>query len=106
MAEYVAAAKVGEIKPGEMKLLKMNGKEFMLANVDGDFLAFTNLCPHAECRLDEDGVLEKDELECACHGSRFSLRSGAVISEPASDQLTLYPVQVVGDEVRVRLDGQ
>ena len=39
---------------------------------------------------------------CQCHGSRFDITTGAVISGPATDALTVYEVQEVEGSLQVR----
>ena len=37
-SEFVEVAKVNEIPPGKIKHAEVNGKEIMIANLDGKFL--------------------------------------------------------------------
>jgi 3-phenylpropionate/trans-cinnamate dioxygenase ferredoxin component len=39
---------------------------------------------------------------CQCHGSRFDVTTGAVISGPATDPLEVYEVQEVDGDVQIR----
>jgi 3-phenylpropionate/trans-cinnamate dioxygenase ferredoxin subunit len=48
------------------------------------------------------GLLEGTTIMCQCHGSRFELASGAVVNGPATEPLTMYEVQEVDDDVRIR----
>ena len=61
-----------------------------------------NLCTHAEAYL-SDGYLEGFEIECPLHGARFDIRTGAALCAPASQDILVYPVRVVGDEVEADL---
>jgi 3-phenylpropionate/trans-cinnamate dioxygenase ferredoxin subunit len=70
----------------------------------GDRLyAFDDLCTCADqaCPL-SGGLLTGTTLMCQCHGSRFDITSGAVISGPATRQLKLYEVQEVEGDVQLR----
>jgi nitrite reductase/ring-hydroxylating ferredoxin subunit len=40
---------------------------------------------------------------CQCHGSRFDVTTGAVISGPATDPLIMYEVQEVEGGVQIRV---
>jgi 3-phenylpropionate/trans-cinnamate dioxygenase ferredoxin component len=40
---------------------------------------------------------------CQCHGSRFDIRTGAVIKGPATEALNVYEVQEVEGSIRIRL---
>jgi 3-phenylpropionate/trans-cinnamate dioxygenase ferredoxin component len=77
-----------------------SGTRVLLANVDGKFYAIDNTCTHLGCSL-SDGRLDGSVVQCACHGSRFEVTTGAVVGGPAQKPVRSYPVQVVGDEVKV-----
>jgi 3-phenylpropionate/trans-cinnamate dioxygenase ferredoxin subunit len=74
-----------------------------VARVDGHLYAFDDLCTCAEqaCPL-SGGLLTGTTIMCQCHGSKFDITTGAVVNGPATDALTVYVVQEVDDEVRVR----
>jgi 3-phenylpropionate/trans-cinnamate dioxygenase ferredoxin component len=73
-----------------------------LANVAGTLYAIDDTCTHRGCSLG-DGTLDGSTLQCACHGSRFDVTSGAVVRGPAEDPVRSYPVQVANGEVQVDL---
>ena len=100
MAEFVQAAKVGELSPGELKLVQEGDKEIVLLNVGGELYAVDNECTHAGCDL-ADGDLEGDILECACHGSKFNVKTGAVENPPAEEPVATYTVRIEGDDILV-----
>ena len=59
---------------------------------EGEFKAFTAICPHQGCLVSE---VADNEIVCRCHGSVFSASDGAVIAGPA--QVGLEPAGVVVD---------
>ncbi len=63
---------------------------------EGDIKAFTAICPHAGCLVNE---VINNEIVCPCHGSRFSATDGSVISGVASTGLNGVAYQVTGDNV-------
>ena len=71
-----------------------------LANVAGTIFAIDDTCTHRGCSLG-DGKLDGSTIQCACHGSRFDVTSGAVVRGPAETPVRSYPVQVVNGEVQV-----
>ena len=73
-----------------------------LANVAGTIFAIDDTCTHRGCSLG-DGKLDGSTVQCACHGSRFDVTSGAVVRGPAEDPVRSYPVQIAGGEVQVDL---
>jgi Rieske Fe-S protein len=64
--------------------------------VSGDIKAFTAICPHAGCLVNE---VVDNEIICPCHGSRFSAMDGSVISGAAATGLNGVAYQVTGDTV-------
>lgn len=89
---FVKVAKVGELKPGEMKLVEVGDKRILLVNVSGKYHAVEEVCPHAEGPLSE-GMLEGEEVECPWHGSRFNVTTG--------DALERYTVRVERENILV-----
>jgi 3-phenylpropionate/trans-cinnamate dioxygenase ferredoxin subunit len=74
-----------------------------VARVANRLYAFDDLCRCAErpCPL-SGGLLTGFTLMCQCHGSRFDVTTGAVISGPATDPLEVYEVQEVDGDVQIR----
>ena len=69
---------------------------------DGESIfAIHDRCSHRGCSLSE-GTVEGDEVVCACHGSRFSLRDGAVRHGPATAAQPAFQVRVEDGRVEVR----
>jgi nitrite reductase/ring-hydroxylating ferredoxin subunit len=66
-----------------------------LLTCEGQFFAIDNTCTHEACPLSE-GDLDGFELTCACHGSQFDVRTGAVVSPPALVPTSLHAVRVEG----------
>ena len=100
MAEFVQAAKVGELAPGDMKLVEVADWDVVLLNVEGELYALDSTCTHAGCDL-SNGNLEGDILECICHGSKFNVKTGAVERPPAAEPVPTYAVRIEGDDVLV-----
>ena len=100
MPGFVQVAKVGDIGPGDMKLVTSGDRALVLINVEGALYAMDNECTHAGCDL-ADGELEGNLLECICHGSRFNVMTGAVENPPAEEPVQTYAVRIDGDDVLV-----
>jgi nitrite reductase/ring-hydroxylating ferredoxin subunit len=77
-----------------------------IARVDDRLYAFDGLCtcsPEA-CPL-SGGLLEGTTIMCQCHGSRFDITTGAVISGPATKALNVYEIQDVQGIIQIRVPG-
>jgi 3-phenylpropionate/trans-cinnamate dioxygenase ferredoxin component len=74
-----------------------------IARVDDRLYAFDDLCTCSDvaCPL-SGGLLTGTTIMCQCHGSRFDITTGAVVSGPATRALNVYEVQEVEDGIQVR----
>lgn len=61
----------------------------------GTVACFSAICTHQGCTVAPAG----NELQCPCHGSRYSAATGAVLQGPAARPLAQVPVHVAGGEV-------
>ncbi len=89
------------LKPGQVIEVIIGGRAIAVANVDGEFHACSNTCPHAEGPLGE-GELDGNILTCPYHGWQFDVTSGACVTSP-DDPVPTYPVEVVDDAVCVAI---
>lgn len=71
-----------------------------LVNVDGTVFAVHDICTHALASL-SGGWVENDTIECPRHGARFSLRTGDVVTPPATRALPTFGVEVRDGRVLV-----
>lgn len=92
-----------DVKPDIVLGVKVCGRELALYDVDGEVLATTDHCPHANCMLSQSGEPLDGIVECACHGSSYDIRTGENVNPPFSFPLATYPVVLQGDVVMVEL---
>jgi len=97
---FVKVAEVGDLSPGEMKMVEVGENQILLANVSGNIWACDNICSHAGASLSE-GKLTGDQIECPRHGSVFSVVTGVVIDPPATINLSLFQVAIEGPDILV-----
>jgi 3-phenylpropionate/trans-cinnamate dioxygenase ferredoxin component len=71
-------------------------------NVEDDFYATADTCTHDESSL-ADGYVEGHVVECAWHFAKFCLKTGNVLSPPATVGLRIFPIKVEGDDVFVEV---
>jgi nitrite reductase/ring-hydroxylating ferredoxin subunit len=87
-----------DLKPNQMKPVNVNGKQVLLANIDGQYYAIGNKCTHMQCTL-TNGELKGDDVQCPCHGSRFNVKTGKVVGGPAALPEPKYKVKVENGQV-------
>ncbi|MGV9254332.1 Rieske (2Fe-2S) protein [Streptomyces sp. NPDC003697] len=66
--------------------------------VKGEFRAFSAVCPHQGCAVNEvvDGA-----IHCPCHASRFHVADGSVVQGPATAPLPAERITVEGNSIRL-----
>lgn len=86
----VRVAGVGDIQPGQGKVVEAAGHTVALFNVGGRYYAIDNDCPHRGGPLG-DGDLEGAVIACPWHAWRWDVTTGANTNNPAL-KLACYPV--------------
>ncbi len=99
-----------EIPPGGRKIVRVAGRSIGVFNVDGEFYAIRNRCPHQGAALCEGklwGVLKSDVpgsfeydgtkeiIACISHGWEFSLKTGQSWCDPQRLRVRSYQVSAV-----------
>jgi nitrite reductase/ring-hydroxylating ferredoxin subunit len=108
-------AKASEIVPGTCKIVTVRGREIGIFNLDGEYFALSNRCPHAGGPLcqgrigplvlsDRPGTYrltrEREFLRCPWHGWEFDIRTGQSWCDPQSVRARHYKVTVeAGDSL-------
>ena len=78
-----------------------DGQELALYNIEGQFYAVENFCPHRGAPLAEDN-LAGHTVECDWHGWRFDLRTGACFSRAGYD-IETYEVLIEDGLIKIRV---
>ncbi len=95
------AGTVDQFPPGSSARIEMGEGAVLLMNVDGDYYAVQDRCPHnpQAGRLSE-GQRQGAVVECPIHRSRFDVvNGGAVLEPPARRDVAAFDVAVRGNEV-------
>ena len=96
----------GEAVPNDfvaVYYLEDRKRRIAVARVATRLYAFDDLCPcrREACPL-SGGLLAGTTIMCQCHGSRFDIMTGAVISGQATTALEMYEVQEVDGTIQIR----
>ena len=102
LADYVAAARVGDIRPGGLLGVNVRGTQVVLCHVGEHYYALSDECPHAGGVLSE-GELSGTRIICPLHGASFDITNGTVADPPADEPLRCYPVRVVGETIEIQV---
>jgi 3-phenylpropionate/trans-cinnamate dioxygenase ferredoxin subunit len=98
---FVGSIKESELAEGQMKAVRVKGKPILLARVEGQVYAVSNLCPHAGCEL-QGGILTGYIVMCPCHGWKFNVRNGQYQENPLTT-LTSYPCKIENGKIHVNI---
>ena len=108
MARQVVAA-AREIEPGGRKLVEVAGRAIVVFNIEGEFFALANRCPHKAGELckgkisgfissPEPGVYEisheGEVIRCPWHGWEFHIRTGKSWCDPRTMNARAFEVKV------------
>ena len=102
MAEFQTVAKASDVFAGKMKLVDVDGEEVVIANVDGEYFAFSNTCTHVGGPL-SDGELKGDIVTCPWHFTPFNVKTGeAQEGGVTDDPVPIYEVRLEGGDIQIR----
>jgi 3-phenylpropionate/trans-cinnamate dioxygenase ferredoxin subunit len=108
MARHVVAP-VAEIPPGSRKVIEADGKRIVVFNLDGDFFALLDRCPHQGGPLSGGilcGLTQSEEpgtyrfsragefIRCPWHQWEFDIRTGKSWFDPRRVKVRPFPAHV------------
>lgn len=99
--EYREVARVDQLPPGaRITVQGIDRVDLCIMNVDGNYFAFSNICPHKGAPLNE-GEIARQYIVCPWHKARFRLSDGEG-HWPSPRGLRNYKVKVEGNSILVR----
>ncbi len=108
MATHVVG-RVGEIPPGERRIVEVAGRSIGVFNVKGRFYALRNACPHQGAPLCAGRIVgtplpgppgeyrwsrEGEVIRCPWHGWEFDITTGRSVFNPHATRVRSYEVTV------------
>lgn len=113
--EEYAVATVDDIPPGKVKRVDVEGRALALFNVDGEFFALSDRCPHkgaffsligqeafGGCGTMGEINEEESTIRCPFHFWEFDLTTGESVAG-FNERVPTFETSVVDGKVRVRL---
>jgi nitrite reductase (NADH) small subunit len=101
VGQRVTIGKVADIPPGGVAVVTIGKKDVAIFNVNGEFFAIDDTCPHMGASL-SGGAVEDGCVTCPWHAWRFRLNDGAWADSPRV-KIGSYPVHCIGDEIQLEI---
>jgi 3-phenylpropionate/trans-cinnamate dioxygenase ferredoxin component len=101
MSDWINVAEQTALADGDHVVIDVEGTEVAVFRIDGQFYAIKDVCTHDGAEI-ASGELDGDEIICPRHGARFCVKTGAVKSPPAYEDITCFPVRVENGLVQVK----
>jgi Rieske Fe-S protein len=92
-----AIAKTTDIPVGGGKIFNAE-KVVVTQPTSGEFRAFSAICTHQGCVVAD---IKGKDIDCNCHGSKFSITDGSVLNGPATKPLEKLTATVKAGEITV-----
>ena len=99
--ETIIVGRIDDLRPGACVRLELpDGNELAVWNVDGEYYAIENFCPHKGAPLSE-GSLCGHIVECGWHGWQFDVRNGECLT--VREKIRTYAVRLEDGSVKLDL---
>lgn len=102
MPKFIPVCAASTIKKGVAKPFTIDGQYLLFANVEGKFFAIEDRCSHEDSRLSL-GCLKGELIDCTLHGSRFNVKTGWPVEEPAVEPIRTYKVRVKDNMIEIEI---
>lgn len=99
--EWTDAGATGDIPENECKLVDIDDDMVAVYNLDGEYFAVEDVCPHDGGDL-SSGWVKAGCAVCPRHGAQFDIRTGKVMAPPAHEDIHAFPVRVQDGRIQVR----
>jgi nitrite reductase/ring-hydroxylating ferredoxin subunit/uncharacterized membrane protein len=103
--DYEPVIAVSAVAEKSLVRVVAGGAPVVLLRMGERFYAISAACSHAGGPLDEGELQQGDVVQCPWHGSRFSMRSGRVLTGPATTAQPRYDVRVRDGQIEVKRLG-
>jgi len=85
---------------GKPVAIDVDGVAVCVARVGDEVFAVADTCTHSEASLSE-GEITGTKIECWLHGAEFDLRTGQVLTPPATESLKSFKVNRNGNQLTI-----
>lgn len=107
---FVKVATTSEVPVGKMKMVKFEGKEILIVNLDKKYYVIGNKCTHRGGDLSK-GSLSGNIVTCPRHKAQFDVTTGKAVSgpklplvKPKIKDEPSFKVKVEGEDILIKTD--
>lgn len=101
------AVPIDWVEPGCTASVAVDGFPVAIANMDGTFYAFQNLCPHQGTTLGGRPLVDGCHIVCSQHSSMYDVTTGRCVQPSTLDgfnqDLMTFETRVVDGVVQVKV---
>ena len=105
MSDFTRVCKVTDLPDPGKTVVEIGDRLVAVFHVDGEFWAVDDLCTHDGGPL-ANGQLDGHTIICPRHGARFDIRTGRVLSMPATRDIAAHEVKLEDGGVWIRLNDE
>ena len=81
-----------------------SGRQQNRTGAYGEVPSPPDTCSHEDVSL-SFGCIKDGAIKCGYHGSRFCLKTGRALNEPATEAIPVYSTRIDGDTISVALEN-
>lgn len=105
---FTKIATTKEVPLGQMKKIPFDGTDILIANINGNYYAIEDKCPHMKGDL-SGGTLEGNTVTCPNHHAKFDVTTGKAVGNPKMglfhpkvNDATTYQVKVENQDILIK----
>jgi 3-phenylpropionate/trans-cinnamate dioxygenase ferredoxin component len=103
MSDFVEITDATTLPDPGKRLLEIEDRVVALFHVAGNYYCIDDVCTHDGGTLVDGKLCESFAIACPRHGAKFDIRTGKVLSMPATADTVAHEVKVENGKVYVRL---
>jgi len=98
--KWIDAGPTTALADGQTLSIAVGNRMIALARSGADYFAIEDVCTHDGAEL-TGGAIEDAQIICPRHGARFCLRTGAALSPPAYEAVSVFETKIASGRLWV-----
>ena len=100
---FKIVARLEDVPVGMMKAFDVDGIRILVANVQGEIYAVSNMCPGSMAPLDL-GSFSQPVVVCPWHNEAYDIRTGKRVDGEESPRLAVLPITLADGSIQVAVN--